>query len=45
MDTPMWIMLTNALVWLGIGGYMAFLANNQAKIAKRLKQMEMIGHE
>lgn len=40
-DSMLWVMAANILVWLGIGGYVAFLASRQAVLAARLKQMEL----
>ena len=43
-DQLLWIMLANILIWLGIGGYTAFVAARQKMLAKRLKQMEIINN-
>lgn len=43
-DSMLWVMAANILVWLGIGGYVAFLARRQAALAARLKQMELLGN-
>ena len=45
MDTLTWVIMANAAVWLGIGGYMAFLATRQRSLAARLAQMEMLNHD
>ncbi|MBQ9407456.1 MAG: CcmD family protein [Desulfovibrio sp.] len=42
MDSLTWVALTGALVWLGIGGYVAFLALEQRRLATRLRQREML---
>ncbi|MDO5484537.1 MAG: CcmD family protein [Desulfovibrionaceae bacterium] len=45
MDTLTWLVLANAAVWLGIGGYLAFLAIQQHRLAVRLSQWEILRHE
>lgn len=43
-DSMLWVMAANILVWLGIGGYVAFLARRQSALAARVKQMEIMGN-
>ena len=45
MDTLTWVILTNAVVWLGIGTYLAFLGAQQRRLAARLSQWELLRHE
>lgn len=45
MDTLTWVILTNALVWVGLGAYLAFLASRQKALAARLAQWELLHHE
>ncbi|MBQ3059043.1 MAG: CcmD family protein [Desulfovibrio sp.] len=45
MDTLSWVVMTNAAVWLGIGGYLAFLAARQRALSIRLRQWELLHHE
>ena len=45
MDTLTWVILTNAAVWLGIGGYAAFLAGRQRARAARIDRMELLSHD
>ena len=40
MDTLTWLMAANAVVWLGLGAYVAFLAARQRGLAQRLAQWE-----
>lgn len=40
-DALIWVMAASAVIWLGIGGYMAFLAMRQAALARRCKQLEL----
>lgn len=46
-DAIMWVMAANIVVWLGISGYVAFIASCQSRLARRIKQMELLqnGHE
>ncbi len=32
----------NIVVWLGIGGYLAFLALGQRRLARRFQQLELM---
>ena len=45
MDTLNWVILTNAVVWVGIGAYLALMAARQRSLCARLAQMEMLRHE
>jgi len=45
MDTGAFLLAANAAVWLGIGGYVAFLARAQKQLEQRLRQMELLRHE
>ena len=40
-----WLMAASAVIWLGIGGYLAFLAARQGEIKKRLQQLELLFHD
>ncbi len=42
MDTIIWLAIANALIWCGIGGYIAFLASSQRRIAQRLNHLELL---
>jgi CcmD family protein len=45
MNTPAFLLAANIVVWLGIGGYVLFLANSQKRLERRLRQMEMVSDE
>ena len=45
MDILTWVILTNAVVWAGIGAYLAFLGAQQHRLAVRLSQLELLHHE
>lgn len=40
MDTIIWLMAANAVVWLGLGAYLAFMGSRQRGLAARLAQWE-----
>jgi hypothetical protein len=40
MDALLSLVLANALVWLGIGGYVCLLGLRQTALAKRLHNLE-----
>ncbi|MFW5733559.1 MAG: CcmD family protein [Oceanidesulfovibrio sp.] len=42
MDPTGFLIAGNAVVWLGVGGYLAFLALNQKRIGERLTQLERL---
>lgn len=43
MSATTYIILANAAVVLGIGGYLAFLASRSAELKKRMRQIELLG--
>lgn len=43
MSATTYIVLANAAVWLGIAGYLAFLASRSIELKKREQQVEMLG--
>ena len=49
METAMadiqWLLCANMAVWLGIGGYAAFLASIQNKLERRVRQLEILRDE
>ena len=44
MDTLTWVVLTNAVVWLGLGVYMTFVALQQKQLRQRLDQLEILNN-
>lgn len=40
MNATHWLILANAVIWIGIGAYAAFLASEQKNIARRLAALE-----
>ncbi|MEW5774354.1 MAG: CcmD family protein [Thermodesulfobacteriota bacterium] len=42
MDNTGYLMAANVAVWLGIGGYLLFLAGRQKQLELRLKRMEVL---
>ena len=45
MDTLTWVAAANAAVWIGLGGYLAFLGVTQRRLAARLAQLELLNHD
>ncbi|MDE5879648.1 MAG: CcmD family protein [Desulfovibrio sp.] len=43
MDTVYWLLGANAVVWLGLGAYVAFLGGRQRGLMARLDQWERGG--
>lgn len=43
MSATTYLVLANAAVWLGIAGYLAFLASRAAELKKREQQVELLG--
>lgn len=45
MDAINWLFAANAIIWLGLGCYAAFLGFSQRNISRRLKQMELMRND
>ena len=45
MTDMQWLLCASMAVWLGIGGYAAFLAFAQSKIERRMRRLEMLRDE
>lgn len=43
MDNTGYILAANVAVWLGVGGYLLFLAGRQKRLDARLRRMEALG--
>lgn len=41
-DQQTWLIIANAVIWLGLGCYIAFLGHTQHKLAKRCLQRDAI---
>ena len=42
MTDIQWLLCASVAVWLGIGGYAAFLASAQNRLERRVRQLEML---
>ena len=42
MDYQTYLLAANVAVWLGLGGYLAFLGARQRSLAARIRQMEIL---
>ncbi len=40
MDNTGYLLAANVVIWLGIGGYLVFLAGRQKRLEARLRRME-----
>lgn len=40
-DAIFWLLAANAVIWLGIGCYLALLGRVQVGLARRLQQLEL----
>ena len=40
-----YLLAANVLVWLGLCGYLAFVASRQKRLERRLKQLETMHHD
>ena len=45
MTDVQWLLCASIVVWLGIGGYAAFLASAQSKLERRIRQLEILRDE
>ena len=45
MSATTYILIANAAVLLGVGGYLAFLATRSAELRRRARQLELLGEE
>lgn len=43
MSAEMYLFLANALVWVGVAGYLAFLGSRTVGLDRRVKQLELLG--
>lgn len=41
MDAIYWVACANIVVWLGLGCYVGFLAQNQRNLRRAIEQMEI----
>ena len=45
MSNQGYLLAANVVVWLGLCGYMAFVASRQKRLERRLKQLEALQHD
>ena len=45
MESLTWVVLTGAIVWLALGGYITFVALRQKQLRQRLEQLELLHHD
>jgi len=45
MSATTYIVLANAAVWLGLAGYLGFLATGEARLRRREQQISLLGDD
>ena len=45
MESTTWLLMANAAVWLGVGGYLFLLSRSQKQLEQRIRQMELMNNE
>jgi CcmD family protein len=45
MSATAYLFAANAVVWLGVAGYLAFLAMRQRRLDERLNQLELMRND
>ncbi|QJB57292.1 CcmD family protein [Pseudodesulfovibrio sp. zrk46] len=43
MSATTYLIIANSLVWIGIAGYLGFLASRASELKKREQQIELLG--
>jgi len=43
MSATTYLFIANAAVWVGVAGYLIFLAGKSAGLEKRVQQLELLG--
>ncbi|MCJ2162947.1 MULTISPECIES: CcmD family protein [unclassified Pseudodesulfovibrio] len=45
MSATSYIFIANVAVWLGVAGYLVFLASKSTGLEKRVRQLELLGED
>ncbi|WP_419787385.1 CcmD family protein [Pseudodesulfovibrio sp.] len=45
MSASTYIIMANAAVWLGLAGYLVFLAKGEARLRRREQQINLLGDD
>ncbi|MBI9078671.1 MAG: CcmD family protein [Pseudodesulfovibrio sp.] len=45
MSTATYLFIANGAVWLGVAGYLVFLAAKSSGLEKRVQQLELLGED
>ncbi|WP_457571604.1 CcmD family protein [Desulfovulcanus sp.] len=40
-----YLIISNVLIWMGIGGYLFFLATKAKRLERKVKQLELLNNE
>ncbi|GAB7024358.1 CcmD family protein [Salidesulfovibrio brasiliensis] len=43
MSAEQYLFIANALVWVGVAGYIAFLGSRTLGLSRRVQQLELLG--
>ena len=43
MSSTMYLFIANCVVWVGVAGYLVFLATRTAGLERRIRQIELLG--
>lgn len=43
MSAITYLFIANSVVWLGLAGYVVFLASRSTALERRIKQLELLG--
>ena len=43
MSATTYLFIANAAVWLGVAGYLVFMASKSAGLERRVQQLELLG--
>jgi len=45
MSATTYLFIANCAVWLGVAGYLVFMASKAAGLEKRVQQLELLGDD
>ena len=45
MSSTMYLFIANCVVWVGVAGYLAFLATKTVGLEARVRQIELLGDD
>ena len=45
MESSNWLLMANVAVWVGLAGYLFFIARKHCELSKRVRQMELLNND